>query len=537
MTPDDPISSKLFRITGFVFGIVFLTSCATQPLGQPEDALAAQRLRAARSQQLSPEVRAAKYLEAAALTVPDLGSGHEPTVARQTYNAASAELTSLLRSAEGGRLWNHPLTLTADNSTYHLSLQQTGPSVWSPNYFTSFRTAAEIKHNIINKEIIQEGVGGALVGVRSTNPREAFAPPRGIVAPVTATLDFKGSNASLALRRPNEQITSAVEGKMRPLAADFSAPLSYYQPPRNVLLVGLMGTLRSAKYMDRTGLYFLQPYDPNRIPVVFVHGLASTPFTWMETMNGLQADPEIRKRYQFWVFAYPTGNPILYSALQLRQQLAKVDKLYPNHQPYVLVGHSMGGIVSHAQVTAVTKGMWENQLGETAKDIFARNSPDSLIARTMVFEPNPRIGRVVFVCTPHRGSEMATGGLGRFGISLISLPFTLAKVVTDSITSAELVRLTGSSKRLPNSVSGLRPSNPAFVVVNSAKITTPFHSIIGDRGKGNSPKSTDGVVPYWSSHFDGAKSEVIVPGPHSSCALPETITELNRILTLHLKRS
>jgi hypothetical protein len=65
-------------------------------------------------------------------------------------------------------------------------------------------------------------------------------------------------------------------------------------------------------------------------------------------------------------------------------------------------------------------------------------------------------------------------------------------------------------------------------------MTVPYHSNIGDRGKGDSPNSTDGVVPYWSSHLDGAQSEVIVPGPHGACELPQTIAELDRILRLHL---
>ena len=140
------------------------------------------------------------------------------------------------------------------------------------------------------------------------------------------------------------------------------------------MLVGLMAGFRSSHYIDKTGLYFLQPYDPDRIPIVFVHGLLSTPFTWVQTINGLQADPEIRKHYQFWVFAYPTGNPILYSALRLREELARVDKLYPNHRPYVVVGHSMGGILTHMQVITMTRAMWEKALGETAKSIFSQNS-------------------------------------------------------------------------------------------------------------------------------------------------------------------
>src|SRR5262249_25181770 len=116
----------------------------------------------------------------------------------------------------------------------------------------------------------------------------------------------------------------------------------------------------------------------------------------------------------------------------------------------------------------------------------------------------------------------------------ILLQLQLPTTVKDSLTSAQRVQLTGSSKRLPNSVWGLKPSNPAFPVVNEPPITVPYHSIIGDRGKGDCPNCTDGVVAYWSSHLDGAKSECIVPGPHGSCQLPQTIAELDRILRLNL---
>jgi hypothetical protein len=131
---------------------------------------------------------------------------------------------------------------------------------------------------------------------------------------------------------------------------------------------------------------------------------------------------------------------------------------------------------------------------------------------------------------------MASGGLGRFGISLITLPVALATTMKESLTSTQVAQLTGSSKRLPNSIWGLKPSNPSLPIINDAPITVPYHSIIGDRGKNDSPKSTDGVVAYGSSHLDGAKSEKIVPGPHGSCALPQTIAELDRILKLHLAK-
>ncbi len=533
MKPGHTIGS--IRLIAAVTCIAFLAGCATAPQTShgPEYAPTASIMREARSLSVPVEKRAADYLQAAAVTAPMLGSGIG-TPACETYNAACGELTVLLRASEGGKLWNHPLTLTGNNNSYRLRLEPAGSAVWAPNYFTTFERPDQVKEKLIRKKIIQEGVGGALVGVRIVNPPEKFMPAKGITAPVTATLDFHATDATLALRRPAKQPMTNVEGKACPVAANFSAPIGYYQPPPNLLLVSLMAMLRSGHYMEKTGLYFLQPYDPDRTPLVFVHGLFSTPFDWVQTINGLQADPEIRKHYQFWVFAYPTGNPILYSALRLREELARADKLYPNHRPYVVVGHSMGGMLTHMQVVTATQAMWEKTLGQTAKSIFRQKSRDSLIVRATIFQANPRIKRVVFICTPHRGSEMASSGLGRFGISLISLPLNIATKMKDALTSADLVQLTGSSKRLPNSITGLKPSNPGLPVINSAPISVPYHSIIGDRGKGDSPNSTDGVVPYWSSHLDGAQSECIVPGPHGSCELPQTIAELDRILRLNL---
>jgi pimeloyl-ACP methyl ester carboxylesterase len=535
--PLQPKISGRLQLIAVVSCLAFLAGCATAPQAARglQYGPAVSRLREARSAQVPVEQRAADYLQVAAMTVPLLGTGSQETAARDTYNAACGELAVLLRNSEGGRLWNRPLTLANGSERYRLQLQPASPGVWAPDYFTTLELSSSIKDTLIKKQNVQQGVGGALVGVRAVTPPDNFVPLRGITAPATATLDFKGKDATLALRRPAKQPVASVEGKIRPLAADFSAPISYYRPPPNLMFVGLLGGFNSENYRYKTGLYFLQPYDPERIPLVFVHGLFSTPFTWVQTINGLQADPEIRKHYQFWVFAYDTGSPILYSAFQLREELARVDQLYPNHRPYVVVGHSMGGMLTHAQVTTVTPAMWERStIGETAKNIFKQNTGKSLIIRSLTYQANPRIKRVVFICTPHRGSDMASGGLGKFAISVITLPVKLATVMTDALTSAELAQLTGSSKRLPNSVWGLKPSNPAFPVVNAPSITVPYHSIIGDRGKGNCPNCSDGVVAYWSSHLDGAKSELIVPGPHGSCELPQTIAELDRILRLHL---
>jgi hypothetical protein len=128
---------------------------------------------------------------------------------------------------------------------------------------------------------------------------------------------------------------------------------------------------------------------------------------------------------------------------------------------------------------------------------------------------------------------MASGGIGTLAIKLISLPTDLVTTIKSEIPEETLRKI--NNGRLPNSVSNLAPKAPYLTVLNKESIQAPYHSIIGNRGKpGPLANSSDGVVPYWSSHLDGAQSEVIVPGPHGACELPQTIAELDRILRLHV---
>lgn len=493
-------------------------------------------LKQASSKSLPPEQRAALYLNAAREAALLLDSPSSGEAARQIYNQAAADLTVLLRSSYDGQLWNRPLTLESGGKTCRLRFAKgTRDGIWDPAYFTSFTPAGEVDLKTIERRNRRDGVGGALVGVRKTSPLEPFSPVVGVTAPVTAVLDFKGNDAVLSLIDPTGKTKSRVAAKDRGLEADFSAPLAYY-PQKSELWEGLMGAIRVTDHMKTTGLYMLEPYDPDRIPLVFVHGLISTPRMWRNVINELETDPVLRDRYQCLVFAYPTGNPPLYSALRLREELAKFHHQYPNARDCVLVGHSMGGILSRTQVTTVRREDWDAIGEEKAHRFFAKVKPGDLIDRSTSFTANPHIDRAIFICTPHRGSEMAVGTLGELAIRLISLPVDLAGTLTSTVGDSMAV-ITGDPKRVPNSVSGLSPKNPTFTVLDTRPIEVPHHSIIGDRGKGDTPDSSDGVVEYWSSRLKSAKSEKIVPGPHGACELPETLDELRHLLHLHLKQT
>jgi hypothetical protein len=139
--------------------------------------------------------------------------------------------------------------------------------------------------------------------------------------------------------------------------------------------------------------------------------------------------------------------------------------------------------------------------------------------------------------TPHRGSDLASNWIGRIGASLVRMPLMIATIPLTTISVATTGHAVAPIKRIPNSIDTLSPKNRFVLEMNKLPITPgiPYYSIIGDRGRGDTPKSSDGVVAYWSSHLDGAESEKIVPSGHGSPRDPAAIAEVDRILRLNLQ--
>jgi hypothetical protein len=325
-------------------------------------------LTAARRTRSDPKIAAGHYLDAAEAAVRFQGVSSGKKVSEESraiYNAAVQEVTVLLGSS--AELWNRTETIPARDGVYqlHFAAGSRKHGTWDPNYFKFFRTPAQVHEKVAHQERRKDDWGGVLVGVYNPpNPRKEFLPLVGLAVPVTAALDFMPSistdgqevhDATLALYDPTRRETVQIVGAQRPLAADFGAPLAYYPDPK---LLGFMAMVRPAKYEKRAGLYMLEPYDPNRIPVVLIHGLTPIPQMWIPTISAVESDPEIRGRYQFWVFDYPTGDPILLSARKLRESLAQVYQLYPKTKGLVLISHSMGGLLSQMQAVTSNRVLW-----------------------------------------------------------------------------------------------------------------------------------------------------------------------------------
>jgi Alpha/beta hydrolase family len=410
------------------------------------------------------------------------------------------------------------------------------PTVYSPARLVSVRPAREVPRKLMDNWFEETGAGAPL------SPRwyqtegsgiERFVPPRGYIEPLTAVLAFSGPAkpgvarvATLTAYDPTAVSRVRLGNADYPLAADFTAPIVDRTRDISELRLALRGLFHPDA--GDASLVMLQPYDSKRIPVVLVHGLNSHPRMWRNVVNDLNAHPDLRGKFQFWVFHYPSGWPISYSAMRLREELAALSRIVGPQKNMVFVGHSMGGLLSRMQVISPKRTLWDEVLGKEADSVYATMPADHIVRRSLIFKSNPQIGRVVFICVPHRGSGLADMTFAGVFNSLIRLP---GRVVTAVSDLPEAVM----ENRPVTSIAGLSPSNPLFTALEKNPIKVPHHSIIGDRGRGDSPYSSDGVVPFSSSHLATAESELIVPGPHGSYDLPETIDELERILRVHLK--
>ncbi len=376
------------------------------------------------------------------------------------------------------------------------------------------------------------GVGAPLVTFLSDQRRRTKTIP---YRTVTAVVRFTGNEATVDLVDPFANRNVTIGGRTLPLHADFNSPVAYILSKERIDELGLARLINPARYDDTARLNAVQPYDPDKIPVLLVHGLQDTPASFAPMYFGLMDDPAIRDRFQFWAFSYPSGYPYPMPASILRDELDRMRQLHPDHKDIVIIGHSMGGLISRLMVTDVGDRIWLEYFGAPPAETELSGDSRELLEDALVFNAREDIARAVFISAPHQGSELATNIIGWIGVKLVRFPATLADM-RDSMVSALSLDSSGMKlDRFPSSIDTLSPTNRFVKSINRYPIRAdiPFHSIMGDRGNGDTPDSSDGVVAYWSSHLDGAVSEKIVPSHHSAHQHPEGIEEVRRILHLH----
>ena len=289
------------------------------------------------------------------------------------------------------------------------------------------------------------------------------------------------------------------------------------------------------------GLFLLAPYRPGKIPVVLVHGTASSPARWAELVNELEIDPRIANRYQFWLFMYNTGNPVAYSGALLRESLMRaVDQLDPEGKDsslrrMVVIGHSQGGLLTKLTVVDSGNRFWDNVSTVSLDQLTLKPETRRLLESSLFVTPVPYVQRVIFLATPQRGTPLAAGRVVAWLARFIELPLDVSSAAVDLVTVNKDRLALRSLDQLPRSVDNMSPSNPFVRALASLPIADDVkaHSIIAVKGTGSPIHGTDGVVPYWSAHIDGVESELVVRSNHSVQSNPHAIEEVRRILLEH----
>ena len=481
------------------------------------------------------------YLAAADRSAAVLRNQPQSVEARRTYNYAVGRSIDIIESTPLDP-WNHALTVPSPNGEYRLSTKRVADPERNPsNYTLETADTLTIGGMYFPNRVVIDGLGAPVVAIsRNDVPdfRKTLSTQR-IYGTATAFIRFNGKQAQLEFAEPLAQERMTLNNHSYPVAGDFSAPLAVGLVKERPERLGLVRLLRPENYAATARLMRLQAYDRNRIPVIFVHGLQDTPASWGPMINYLRADPIIRRNYQFWVFSYPSGYPYPYSATLLRRDLDAVKRAFPNTKRIVLVGHSMGGMVSRLMITDAGDKIWRSIFGKSPAETQMPEASKKLLTESLIFAHRPEVCRVIFISTPQRGANMALNWVGRIGSSLVRTPFFLASIPFATLQAATTPDpATMQLSRIPNSIDTLAPNNRFVLEVNKLPIAPgiPYHSIIGDRGKGDTPNSSDGVVAYWSSHLKGAQSELIVPSNHSAPRNGQAIAEVDRILKLELKK-
>lgn len=445
-----------------------------------------------------------------------------------------------LRLAEGDR------ALPQGRVRLTLNLDRLG---WKPGTADRVLPADQFVIRGLSTHHRRAGLGAALILVRNEVDRRRFPQH----APATAILRVNGDlqswgerqlTASIELYSGYEESPVRVGEALFPMESDSTAALAYLLNEQRVWKLGKNQFLSSVERVE-TGIYPGEPYEPGRVPVVFVHGTFSSPVGWAEMWNSLKADPALRGRFQFWGFIYNSGRPLSDSARRLREALqARVAELDPQGKDpalrhIVVIGHSQGGLLAKLAATDTGDALWRTVTTKDIEELKCSPEVKGILRRNFFFTRLPCVDRVVFIATPHRGSYLAgrmVRGVARW---FVSLPKTVIATPANWLSLRKELGLPPNARAVvPSSLDGMSPKDPWLLALAELP-TAPevrAHSIIAIKGNEQPPEGADGVVSYRSAHINYVESEKVIRAGHSCQNEPATSEEVRRILLLHLEQ-
>jgi pimeloyl-ACP methyl ester carboxylesterase len=271
-----------------------------------------------------------------------------------------------------------------------------------------------------------------------------------------------------------------------------------------------------------------------------LHGLGRSPLIWARLTNMIFGSPELHARYQIWHVVYPTSTPILLDRLRVQQfldlgwRMLDPSGTSPARQNIVLIGHSLGGVVSRLLTANSGEVVWNAVFDEPVTTLSGKPADIATVNDIFHFTAYPGVGRAIFLAAPHKGSPVADQFIGHLAQHLlrVSAPEldSLTRVTKANRSHESVVLAADYQKEGLSSISTLRSEQPvshasqALMPVASVRYYTFAGKLPGARPPG------DGFVPLDSAILPGATSTTIVKDGHQLYLNDKVLTKILEIL-------
>ncbi|HQO14790.1 MAG TPA: alpha/beta fold hydrolase [Smithellaceae bacterium] len=449
---------------------------------------------------------------------------------------------------QGAHLQSGPWNITIKAEELRLADKRQLPDDLIPASLLSFSGLRNQYH--------RDGLGAELVAVTServVSARSAKIPYSETPFPaVTTIISFPGKSLEEVLAThdavikgydPYSRVSIKLAGKEIPLSANFTAAYGLWLARSGFAAQSLLTLIGKGDVLEKPRIYLMQPYNPNHHIAIMLHGLASSPEAWVNLANEILGDETLRQNFQIWQIYYPTNAPIALNNHEIRKAIEQTLACFDpegttrSSRDILLIGHSMGGMLSRLMVSSSGDRLWDAFLEKFPLEGKRLERVREKLGPYMYFQPLPQVSRAIFIAAPHRGTPVAEIALVRWLADFVTVPLDRFKEIAQLLVDPKSVGPVSLIRPL-NSIDNLSSHDHFVQLTADLPISSRvrYHSIIGNRNPRLPLKdSSDGVVPYSSAHLQGADSELVVSSGHSVQETPQAIIEIRRIMHLHLK--
>ena len=399
------------------------------------------------------------------------------------------------------------------SSTYELRLSGLNSVSKRPGLGISLVASLDDRYTTTIRQLLVASLSGRLTNEdKSTDdsePSSRIYPTghlllTGLIKPDgDSVLDALGSRKlDIHLYNPYQTESVDILNDDYPLAANFSAGYGLWLSENQLDGVGYLNLITRQPDAQLPKLFMLEPYDPDKRVLIMLHGLASSPATWVNLTNDILNDDKLRDNYQVWQIFYPTNLPILENRYQIQQlinstyQQTDPDRKNRASQNSVIISHSMGAIIARMMLSDENLVDDLDKLND--KDLLSSNEKQQIrnalktsfgedeLKERFELQALPQVDTAVFLSAPFRGTDYADRWFTRALRRIVYLPVGLVKTFTDNLatiaTQGDLAQNPLGALYLQNGASQLSDKSSFIELTKDITMNEhiTYHSIIAN---------------------------------------------------------